>query len=246
MQCVEVTGLSVRSAVISMCRRETPLKFALFPVFHVASPAFYRQVRARLRDCDLIVAEAIEGSSHAASGPAVSPRIAPRLRRNGLALQDDSTLFPDGVAVVRPDGDDARSGAGAETSAPPGRRHGLTVLTAPLAGLLLAIRGPRMFFGEDLAVDDPPPNRRTDHTKAADSPAKADGQCDGQLYAALGRIHREHSREPITVGVVYDARHIPAIAHDLNANLGYRPRESEWLTVAVLARHRSRSRPRPA
>lgn len=231
MQVVEVTGLSVRSAVISMWRRETPLKFALFPVFHVASPAFYRQVRARLRDCDLILAEGVGGPALSVAGPAVLSRLAPRLRRNGLALQDESTLLPDGVAVVRPD----PGGAQHEAKAPPGSKHGLGVFAAPLAGLRFAIRGPRMFFGEDLKVGELSFTHGTEYFKAADPPAGAGEQCDEQLHAALGRIHREHAGEPITVGVVYGARRIPAIARDLNANLGYRLREAEWLTVALLA-----------
>ncbi|HEY3872553.1 MAG TPA: hypothetical protein VGM10_29625 [Actinocrinis sp.] len=235
MQVVEVTGLSVRSAVISMCRRETPLTFALFPVFRVASPAFYRQVRARLRECGLILAEG--------TGPAVPSRLAPRLRRSGLALQGDNTLLPDGVAVVRPDPAGAQHEARA---AAPGRRYGLGALAAPLAGLRFAIRGPRMFFGEDLKVGELSFPYRSEYFKAADPSAGANEQCGEQLHAALGRIHREHAREPMTVGVVCGAPRIPAVARDLNASLGYRLREAEWLTVALLARRAPSGLPGPA
>lgn len=238
MQVVEVTGLSVRSAVISMCRRETPLKFALFPVFRVASPAFSRQIRARLRECDLIVAEGVEDRAPSLAGPGVPYRLAPRLRRNGLAAQDVSTLLPDGVAVVRPEPTGGRAEPGPQK--PPWRDHAALVLAAPLVGLAFAARRPRAHFiqrcfDQHLEVDDMPPVHQAERRAAAYAPAGAGGQRDGPLLTALERIHREHAREPLTVAVVFGAQRIPQIARDLNERLGYRPREAEWLTVVVLA-----------
>jgi hypothetical protein len=61
MQIVEVTDFAVRSAVLRLTRPGTPLRFEVFPMIHVAEPAFYAAVADRLRRCDLIVAEGVGG-----------------------------------------------------------------------------------------------------------------------------------------------------------------------------------------
>ncbi|MFD4582912.1 hypothetical protein [Streptomyces sp. NPDC058434] len=103
MQIVEVTGYAVRSAVITMRRRGTPLEFVIFPMLHVASPAFYSQVRLRLRECDLVVIEGIRGKSARVSALTLAYRFAPRRRRNGLQEQREELLLPGDATVIRPD-----------------------------------------------------------------------------------------------------------------------------------------------
>lgn len=61
MQIIEVTDLAVRSAIIRLRRRETPLQFVLYPMIHVARPAFYAAVTARLKRADVVVAEGVGG-----------------------------------------------------------------------------------------------------------------------------------------------------------------------------------------
>ena len=57
MQFIESSIIGIRSAVITLTRRTTPLKFILFPMVHVAEQRFYDEVAARARLCQLIVAE---------------------------------------------------------------------------------------------------------------------------------------------------------------------------------------------
>ena len=57
MQYIESSVIGIRSAVITLKRRETPLRFVVFPMVHVAEPDFYHEVAARAGECDLIVAE---------------------------------------------------------------------------------------------------------------------------------------------------------------------------------------------
>jgi len=61
VQIIEVTDLGVRSAVIRLRRRETPLQFVLYPMIHMAEPAFYAAVTARLKRADVIVVEGVGG-----------------------------------------------------------------------------------------------------------------------------------------------------------------------------------------
>ena len=63
MQLVEASSFAVRSAVIQLRRPGTPLGFVLFPMIHLATPAFYAEVMTRLAGCQLIVAEGGRGSS---------------------------------------------------------------------------------------------------------------------------------------------------------------------------------------
>jgi hypothetical protein len=54
---------------------------------------------------------------------------------------------------------------------------------------------------------------------------------DRTLLAELVRLHEQRCREPITVGVVYGAAHMPAAANGLMDRYRYRPRKAEWMTV---------------
>jgi hypothetical protein len=59
MQLIEATDYAVRSAALRLARRDAPLRFEIFPMVHLAEPAFYAVVTDRLRRSDLIVAEGV-------------------------------------------------------------------------------------------------------------------------------------------------------------------------------------------
>ncbi|NUR41789.1 MAG: hypothetical protein HOV73_17055 [Streptomyces sp.] len=233
MQIIEVTGYAVRSAVITMRRKGTPLEFVIFPMLHVASPTFYSQVRTRLSDCDLIVLEGIRGRSAGVSALTLAYRFAPRRRRNGLQEQRDDVLLPESVPVINPDVTAAEAMADLRTL--PRWMYVLLLVAAPVLGLVFALRGPRAFLDEDMAVDDLPQTLRAE--MLADDPVEhaMTGRRDERLLAALGEIHTERADEPIRVAVVYGAGHVPAIVCGLMDRYGYRAREAQWLTVLVPA-----------
>ncbi|MET8832110.1 hypothetical protein ABZX40_40840 [Streptomyces sp. NPDC004610] len=229
MQIVEVTGYAVRSAVITMRRRGTPLEFVIFPMLHAASPTFYSQVRLRLAECDLIVLEGVRGKSLGLRALTLAYRFAPRRRRNGLQEQHDDLLLPEGVPVVRPDVTAAE--AVEDLKSLSRWTYLMLMVAAPVLGLVVALRGPRAFLNEDLAVEDLPSTARAE--TLADDPVEhaLTDRRDQRLLDALGEIHTERATEPIRVAVVYGARHAPAIVSGLWDRYGYRPREAEWLTV---------------
>ena len=169
MQVIEVTGLGVRSAVITLRRAGTPLRFVLFPMMHVASPLFYRQVRERLSGCDLIVAEGIRGKSRQLSALTLAYRFAPRWRRNGLEEQDDVRLLPDGIPVMRPDVTAADAVADLRTL--PRWMYVLLLAAAPAMGVIFAVRGPRAFLDRDLEVEDLPRLAARKNSPTIGSPA---------------------------------------------------------------------------
>src|SRR4051812_2972494 len=102
MQIIEVTGMGVRSAVINLQRRETPLRFVLFPMVHIGRPEFFAAVGARAGRCALVVAEGRGRSQPKVTLPGLAYRLLRRHRRSRLVIQDirEDTL---GVPVVRPD-----------------------------------------------------------------------------------------------------------------------------------------------
>jgi len=55
MQLIDVTDFGVRSAVVWLQRRETPLRFTLFPMVHLGTTAFYADVTRRLERCRVVV-----------------------------------------------------------------------------------------------------------------------------------------------------------------------------------------------
>jgi hypothetical protein len=231
MQIIEVTGIAgVRSAAITMRRKDTPLTFLLVPMIHVAAPAFYAEVRSRLQRCDVIVAEGVRGKSREIGALTLAYRFAPRRRRTGLAQQDYATLLPAGLPVVNPDLNAAEVVADLRKLP---RLTYVLLLAAPVMGLIFALLGPRVFIDEGLTVEDLPKTAEAEELE--DSPiARALGnRRDQTLLAALGKIHDERRDEPITVAVVYGAAHIPAAASGLLRH-GYRPRKAEWLTVLTL------------
>jgi hypothetical protein len=228
MQIIEVTGFAVRSAVITMRRKDTPLKFVLFPMIHVASPAFYAQVRTRLKACDVIVVEGIRGKSRQVSTLTLAYRFAPRRRRNGLEEQSDAALLPAGVAVINPDVTAAE--AVADLKRVSRWMYLLLLLSAPVMGLVFAWRGPRVFLN-DVEIDDLP--KTSSAEELAEDPildAMTDRR-DQMLLDALGKIHADRGDQPITVAVLYGAGHIGAVTAGLRDRYGYRPRAAEWLTV---------------
>jgi predicted O-methyltransferase YrrM len=53
MQYIESSVIGIRSAVITLKRRVTPLRFILFPMVHIGEPEFFRSVAARAGECEL-------------------------------------------------------------------------------------------------------------------------------------------------------------------------------------------------
>jgi hypothetical protein len=233
VQVIEVTGYAVRSAVITLQRKGTPLKYVLFPMIHIASPVFYTQVRRRLESCDLIVAEGVKGTAPQLNMLTLAYRFAPRRRRNGLVEQSTRLLLPEGVPVINPDV--TAADVVDELHKLPRWMYLLLLVAAPVLGLVFAVRGPRAFLDEDLVVDDLPLTLRAEHLAEHPVEAALLDERDKLLIDTLCDIHQARSGEPITVAVLYGAGHMPAVVAGLMERYGYRPRDAEWLTVLIPA-----------
>ncbi|MBR7836911.1 hypothetical protein KDL01_26775 [Actinospica durhamensis] len=239
MQITEVTDLGVRSAAITMRRDDTPMTFMLYPMLHFASPAFYAEVRRRLRGCAVIVAEGVSGPTLQSDAMDFANRYFPRGRQRGIVAQTDEAVLPEDIPVVRPDVPFAQPAL--DLTGVPGlsrmaRLAGLNlalITNAHLISTALAIAGPRVLCTKDLEIHDFAFTAREERNADTPMAHRVMDARDRGLLAALTRLHEERCREPITVGVVYGAAHMPAVSQGLADRYRYRPRSAQWMTVYV-------------
>ena len=248
MQIIEVSMIGVRSSVLRLTRRDTPLRFEIFPMVHIGEPAFYAAVAERLRRCDLVVAEGVgrtdapgeSGAPRRRAGTAAavvstltaSYRLPARFERSGLVRQDIRWEAL-GVPVCYPDMTGAQFAA-CWRLVPPWQR-GLAMVVAPLIGVERLIRGSRRALARHLELTDAGwHDEMMDVGSMEELMDLLGNQRDKLLIAAMDDIHRRRRHEAITVAVVYGAQHVAPIVHGMHALHGYRVRSAEWLTVIGL------------
>ncbi len=231
MQILEVTGYAIRSAAITMRRPETPLKFSLYPMVHFAAPSFYAEVRRRLRSCDLIVSEGVSGQSMQSSAMNLTNRFFPGGRQRDLVGQTDEAVLPPGIPVLRPDL--PLVDLNRELHKLPTINQLAFIAGTHLTAAALALIGPSIFLDDDLAVHDFPFTVRQERVRDTPEAHAALDYRDRLLLAELTAVHEQRSAEPITVGVVYGAAHMPAVVNGMIGKYRYRVREAEWMTVFV-------------
>ena len=226
-----MTGYAIRSAAITMRRADTPLTFVLYPMVHFAAPSFYAEVRRRLRSCDLIVSEGVAGRTMQSSAMNLTNRLFPTGRQRGLVGQSDEAVLPAGVPVIRPDL--PLVDLDRELRALPSLNQLAFIAGTHMTAVALALAGPGIFLDDDLAVHDFPFTARQERVRDTPQARAALDHRDRLLLAELAAVHEQRSAEPITVGVVYGAAHMPAVVNGLAARYRYRPREAEWMTVFI-------------
>jgi hypothetical protein len=231
MQLIETSVVGVRSAVITMQRSGTQLRIQLFPMLHLGTAAFYQQVTERLSRCQVVVVEGVGGQSVLTRALTTAYRSPARSKRLGLVVQDIDygAMAVAGVELVTPDmtGEQVSRGWRA---VPWLHRLGVLVLV-PVFALGFRLFGSRYMLGTCLATDDEP--NELDEQVREMSPAMTKLIVDDRdrlLAEALDALVGARGAEPIVVGVVYGASHMPAVVRALAA-CGFKPRTAEWLTV---------------
>lgn len=231
MQILEITGYAIRSAAITLRRADTPLKFVLYPMVHFAAPSFYAEVRRRLRGCDLIVAEGVAGPTLQSNAMDLTNRLFPRGRQRGLVGQTDEISLPPGIPVIRPDL--PLIDLDKQLRALPTLTQLAFAAGAHLTAVALALTGSEIFLDDALAVHDFPFTTREERTRDTPTAHAVLDHRDRLLLAELCRVHDQRCAEPITVGVVYGAAHMPAVVNGLTDRYRYRVRDAEWMTVFI-------------
>src|SRR5262249_12084774 len=130
------------------------LRFVLFPMVHLGTPAFYEEVERRLKSCHVVVAEGVSGRPPIGlSALTASYRLPGRRGRDGMTTQglDLSRLH---AQVVNPDMT-SEEFMGVWRKVPLVVR-GAAMVLAPLFGVWTALFGSRELFAKYLEVDDLP------------------------------------------------------------------------------------------
>lgn len=218
MQFLESSIIGLRSAVITLTRRATPLRFILFPMVHVAEQQFYDEVAARARLCQLIVAEGVPAKDVPAQSWMARHHRGP-LVDQGAALRLESLGVP------------VRWEAEPDTGRPVSRRA--DIAGAATIGLIRKFIDPLNVPSVEQAeaYDESAENltgswfdRLLEHNISTVRNAR--------LMRVLDEIYRDRAAEPVKVGVVFGAGHMPAVVDHLCGQLGYIAASAEWLTVA--------------
>ena len=219
MQFVESSIVGVRTAVLTLACRASPLRFVLFPMVHVGEPSFYRDVATRLRDCAIIVAE----GSPAGSQP-VQERMsrirADRLVDQIVALDLGSLGIPIFWEYTAP-----QPRSRAERIA-----HTAEDSVGAVALRLLGRYGDPLSLRSLDEADDHDDRWATGRYGRWLRDRVVDRR-DDALNRRLTGLHREHRERPITVGVVYGAGHMPAVVEHLRGEFRYYVKNAEWLVV---------------
>ena len=236
VQIIEVTEFGVRSAVIRLRRRGTPLQFVLYPMIHVGRPAFFAAVTKRLEASDVIVVEGVGGGRRKHSvllhALTLSYR-ALRFNRRARLVEQKIDYAALGVPLVRPDVSLEQFEAGWRRIPFVDRLMIWTVLPLVILGRLFG--GTRTIWTQSMEQNDlPSPEEEEAADQLPELEAAFGGDRDDRLLEALFRLHEERGGEDIEVAVVYGAAHMPAIVRGLFDRYRYRPRSGEWLTVVDL------------
>jgi hypothetical protein len=236
VQIIEVTGLGARSAVLRLRRRGSPMEFVIFPMVHFADAQFYQSVQKRLGDCQIVVAEGIQGRSASTRAITRSYRLLRHKKSLGMVVQnlDYGAL---NAEIIYPDLTGAEMDRGWEKI--PLRQRLQTTLLIPIFMLWMLCFGTRQMLAQQLAMDDLPTPKQE---AAEDAIRKNFGETeklvvdrrDAMLLDALTRLHNEHHEDPIKVAIVYGAGHVTTVVRALHQRFGYTTRSADWLELMKL------------
>jgi len=224
MQFIESSIIGLRSAVITLSHRTSPLKFILFPMVHVAEQQFYDQVAARARLCQLIVAEGVPSRFTPAQtwmakhrwGHLVDQAAALRLETLGVPVRWEAELD-----------------AGPESALDHLKSRAVDVAGAATIGLVRKFFDPRIMPSlEQAEAYDESAENLTGGWLDRMLEYNLGTVRDARLARVLDEIHRDHAADPVNAAVVFGAGHMPAVAAHLCGELGYIAAGAEWLTVA--------------
>jgi hypothetical protein len=204
-------------------------------MLHVGTEEYYRQVAARAAGCDLVLAEGVR-SRAAAHLLSIAQALA-RVKRLGLVSQQsmDTSGFREkivGSDLSEPEFD----GAWREM---PLHERLLLRLAVPVYVAYMRLVGTKEFLASQLALDDLPSRDEVlaygGGFEALDRLVTNDRE--RRLLQHLERLHQQYGQcpgQPMTVGVLWGARHMRAVTRYLMGTLKYRVVGAEWLTVFPL------------
>lgn len=230
MQFIETSDLGVRSAIYRLRRPTGDLEFMLFPMLHVGSRSFYAEVRRRLERCDTILIEGV--TSRRVSLLFRAYRMAERSRELDLVSQGQALKLGDlRATLIR--ADLTTKEFDEQWDRLPIADRLFLALFAPLVLGYMLLVGPQRVLARHLQVDDLP--TREEVLLTGGPLARSDelivDRRDARLLELISELDQHQPGDSRTIGVVYGAQHMRAVARLLLGRLRYRIAEAEWVTV---------------
>ena len=230
MQFIEANSFSVRSAVYRLKKNGSGLEFLIFPMIHVGSIEFYREISQRLSGCDLILAEGVK--SKRVYLLTLSYQIAKYIRRMDLVTQQDG-MRVEGFRgkIVNADMDGAAFDE-RWSSLPVSLRAQLFMLI-PVYVVYLFLFGTREMLAKNLALDDLPSSEEifSEDESFEQLDSLIIDERDRKLIEHIVSLEDQQLKDPQQVGIVYGAAHMRTTMAFLMQKLNYRVVKAEWVTV---------------
>ena len=230
MQFIEANSFSVRSAVYRLKKNGSALEFLIFPMIHIGSIEFYREISQRLSSCDLILAEGVK--SKRVYLLTLSYQIAKYIRRMDLVTQQDG-MRVEGFRgkIVNADMDGAAFDE-RWSSLPVSLRAQLFMLI-PVYVVYLFLFGTREMLAKNLALDDLPSSEEifSEDESFEQLDSLIIDERDRKLIEHIVSLEDQQLKDPQQVGIVYGAAHMRTTMAFLMQKLNYRVVKAEWVTV---------------
>ena len=220
--------MGLRAACYRLRSEEYTAVFLLFPMIHIGTPEYYRDVFSRLSECDIVLFEGL--ASFRARLLATSYRWVARRPRLNLATQSEGLKLADlAVRLVHADV------AGKEfkkrwQQISMGKRVALMCMS-PIYGFWLYLTASRKSLGKHLGLEDLPSRDSTLHQDGSSAIEQAFlGSRDQKLVSRIDDVMHDEVASR-TIGVVYGAAHMRAVIQHLMSRRNYHVASCDWMTV---------------
>lgn len=230
MQFIEANSFELRSVLYELECRDEPLRFVLFPMIHIGEKRYYEDIAARASRCDLLLVEGV---------PSVWARISTRsyalfASRLGLVTQQELKLGAHRAKIVNADMSAAEFDCA--YSHLPLLAKAILPVVLPVYGLYFFFAGTREQLAKQLDTTDLPSREEILET-TEEIDALNDlilSRRDRAFIRRLQSLSEDSHGKALTVGIIYGARHMPAIFRFLSDHLGYRVTSSSRSVVFSL------------
>lgn len=230
MQFIEKNSFNVRSAVYRLKSDKLTFEFVLFPMIHVGSKEFYDEMRKRIMQCDLILAEGVKTKKAALL--TLSYSVVKKIKRMELVTQQDALRLSDlSHKIINSDLSGPKFDK--EWSSLPLSFRCQLVLFVPIYVIYLFLFGTKNFLARNMTLDDLPSSEEilyTDEEFEKFDNLIIDAR-DKHLIMVIEKLLNEKSNDRKIIGIVYGARHMRNVVSYLQTKQGYRIAGAEWVTV---------------
>lgn len=209
MQFIERNSFNLQAAILFLKHPQAPLEFVLFPIIHVGTREYYRQIRELLSGCDYILFEGVRG-------------LMVRRKRLGLVTQEELKLRELGTKLTHAD-IDSGSFQTAWTTLPLWLRI-ILLGAVPFYALYQYLFATRQSIARNLEISDLP--SREEILDSSEESEKVDEVLlhsrDAHLLKNIDDVFNKRKGQQSTVAVLYGAAHMRAVTHFLISRLGYK------------------------